>query len=381
MKKCMVFLSVLCLIFSIDLPVFAEEPKLYAKAAVLMDADSGKILYGKSEETPMANASTTKILTCLYIVRHCNLDDWAEVSQNAQNQPKVHLGVKRGEKYKVRDLLYGLMLESFNDCAVVLAEYAKGSVASFSKELNKEAKKIGAKKTHFVSPNGLDASDEKGAHQTNAIDLAMIMRQCIKNKDFLTITRTKSYHFKDFSGNRTFTCNNHNALLSSMPGAISGKTGYTSKAGYCYVGAFQKKKLKMIAVVLASGWPPHKSYKWSDIRALAQYGEMYYDYQEIIPDITKISKIYVNGGMKETLPLKVKEKKVRLLLKKTDKVEIRCQIPDQIEAPVKKGQRIGAIRYMSNGKCIKKSAITALQSVQKKDYWWYFGKILEEFSL
>lgn len=173
--------------------VSAEEINLNAKAAVIMDAESGKILYEKSKDQKMPNASTTKILTCLYILKHCDLDQMAEVSKNAAMQPKVRLGVREGEKYKVKDLLYGLMLESYNDCAVVLAEHAEGSVEKFEKRMNQMAENLGTLNTHFVTPNGLDGIDKKGRHETTAQDLAKIMARCIKNQQFLEITQTKQY--------------------------------------------------------------------------------------------------------------------------------------------------------------------------------------------
>lgn len=381
MKKIISFLLSLIYVIGGIYPVSADEVKLYAKSAILMDAESGKILYGKSEKVKMANASTTKIMTCLYVLEHCNLDDLAEVSKKAASQPKVRLGVRAGEKYKVRDLLYGLMLESFNDCAVVLAEHAAGSVENFSKKINKEARKLGAKSTHFVSPNGLDASDEKGSHGTTAYDLALIMNRCIKNQDFLTITRQKNYAFQDSSGKRSFNCNNHNALLSSMTGAISGKTGYTSKAGYCYVGAVEQNGMKMIAVVLASGWPPNKSYKWADVRSLIEYGTKNFRYQDVSADTSKITKLSVKNGLDSFVTLHVQKEKVHLLLKKTDKVRVECKIPKEISAPLKKGQKIGEIQYIVNGKCVKTCKITAKNEIRKKDYWWYLGKAIEEFSL
>lgn len=381
MKKIISFLLSLIYVIGGIYSVSADEVKLYAKSAILMDAESGKILYGKSEKVKMANASTTKIMTCLYVLEHCNLDDLAEVSKKAASQPKVRLGVRAGEKYKVRDLLYGLMLESFNDCAVVLAEHAAGSVENFSKKINEEAKKLGAKSTHFVSPNGLDASDEKGSHGTTAYDLALIMNKCIKNQDFLTITRQQNYAFQDSSGKRSFNCNNHNALLSSMTGAISGKTGYTSKAGYCYVGAVEQNGMKMIAVVLASGWPPNKSYKWADVRSLVEYGTKNFEYQDISADTSKITKLPVKNGLDSFVTLHVQKEKVHLLLKKTDKVRVECKIPKEISAPLKKGQKIGEIRYIVNGKCVKTYKITAENEIRKKDYWWYLGKAIEEFSL
>lgn len=133
--KTIVFVFLYMIICSVQIySISADELNLNAKAAVIMDAESGKILYGKSKDQKMPNASTTKILTCLYILEHCDIEKKAKVSKNAAIQPKVRLGVREGESYKVKDLLYGLMLESYNDCAVVLAEYAAGSVEKFEKE-------------------------------------------------------------------------------------------------------------------------------------------------------------------------------------------------------------------------------------------------------
>ena len=299
MKKifCVIWSLFLCLQLGFHTVRADDTLKLYAKSAILMDAGSGRVLFDKSGKSKMPNASTTKILTCLYIIKHCNLEEEATVSKNAAAQPQVHLGARAGEKYKVKDLLYGLMLESYNDCAVILAEHAAGSTENFAKKLNAEARSYGAKSTHFVTPNGLDRTDKNGIHSTTAYDLALIMKQCIKNKEFLEITRAKSHSFHDASGQRSFTCNNHNALLSMMDGAVSGKTGFTSKAGYCYVGAVKKNGMTMIAVVLACGWPPHKTYKWSDVRTLVDYGAKNYSYHKIIPDYSKLTDLYVNGGM------------------------------------------------------------------------------------
>lgn len=380
MKRIISFLIGIMLICS-SVRVQADDVKLYAKAAILMDAESGKILFGKSEKKKMANASTTKILTCLYIIEHCDLEEEADVSQNAASQPQVRLGVRKGEKYKVKDLLYGLMLESYNDCAVVLAEHAEGSTEKFADKINQEAKKAGAQNTHFVTPNGLDASDDGGSHGTTAYDLALIMKKCIQNEKFLKITRTASYSFQDVSGKRSFTCTNHNSLLSSMEGTISGKTGYTSKAGYCYVGAFEESGIRMIAVVLASGWPPHKSYKWTDVKTLAAYGQEHYEYREIQPDISAVRKISVIGGTKLDVKLNVAKKKVKILLKKSEEVKIQCSLPKKVEAPVRRGDVIGEIRYMAGKECIAKTRITAQEDVGRKDYWWYLGSTIEKYSL
>lgn len=361
--------------------VSAQELKLNAKAAVIMDAESGKVLYGKSKDQKMLNASTTKILTCLYILEHCDIDQMAKVSKNASMQPKVRLGVREGESYKVKDLLYGLMLESYNDCAVVLAEYAAGSVEKFEKRVNQMAAKLGASNTHFVTPNGLDGTDKDGRHETTAQDLAKIMARCIKNQQFLEITQAKQHTFTDGSGKRTFTCNNHNALLSTMQGAISGKTGYTSKAGYCYVGAIKQKNMTMTVSVLASGWPPHKTYKWNDVRKLVQYVTDNYEKREIIADTNNVKEINVNNGLKQKVPLRTGNPKATFLIKKTDQIKIESILPSSMNAPVKKGQKVGEIRYLVNGKSQKNIPIYANQDVKQKDYWYYFEKIIQRFTL
>lgn len=361
--------------------VCADELKLNARTAVVMDAESGKILYGKQENKKMPNASTTKILTCLYVLEHCDINKMATVSKNAQTQPKVRLGVRDGETYKVKDLLYGLMLESYNDCAVVLAEYAAGSVESFEKKVNEMARQIGAKQTHFVTPNGLDGTDKNGRHETTAKDLAKIMARCIKNKQFLEITRTKQHTFMDGSRKRSFTCNNHNALLSTMQGAVSGKTGYTSKAGYCYVGAVKQKNITMTLSVLASGWPPHKTYKWMDVKKLVQYVTDNYEKREIIADTSKIKEINVEDGLKQKVSLKTGNTTALFLVKKTDHIKIESILPSSINAPVKKGQKVGEIYYLVNGKTKKRVPIYADQSVKCKDYWYYFEKIIQRFTL
>ena len=361
--------------------VSAQELKLNAKAAVIIDAESGKVLYGKSKDQKMPNASTTKILTCLYILEHCDIDQMAKVSKNASMQPKVRLGVREGESYKVKDLLYGLMLESYNDCAVVLAEYAAGSVEKFEKRVNQMAAKLGASNTHFVTPNGLDGTDKDGRHETTAQDLAKIMARCIKNQQFLEITQAKQHTFTDGSGKRTFTCNNHNALLSTMQGAISGKTGYTSKAGYCYVGAIKQKNMTMTVSVLASGWPPHKTYKWNDVRKLVQYVTDNYEKREIIADTNNVKEINVNNGLKQKVPLRTGNPKATFLIKKTDQIKIESILPSSMNAPVKKGQKVGEIRYLVNGKSQKNIPIYANQDVKQKDYWYYFEKIIQRFTL
>lgn len=226
-----------------------EQPviPLHAKAAVLMDADSGRVLYDKNGEEALPMASTTKIMTLILTLECADLEDVVEVSSYAASMPEVKLHIRQGEKYRLKDLLYSLMLESHNDSAVAIAEHVGGCVEAFADMMNEKARQIGCENTCFVTPNGLDATAEytmedgskvTKEHTTTATDLARILSYCItrspKREQFLEITRTPAYAFGDIDHKRNFRCNNHNAFLTMMDGALTGKTGFTGKAGYCY---------------------------------------------------------------------------------------------------------------------------------------------------
>lgn len=289
----------------------SQELMLYAQGAVLLDADSGRVLYGKNETTPMAMASTTKIMTCILVLENAKVDETVSVSAYAATMPKVKLYVKCGEHYTVRELLFSLMLESHNDAAAVLGEYigakllgemgeisehtgeeSRAALHRFAQAMNEKAEEIGCEDTWFITPNGLDATETltlpdgstlEKEHHTTAKDLAEILRYCIKaspQRDlFLEITETQDYSFTE--NGRSFQCHNHNAFLQMMDGAFTGKTGFTNKAGYCYVGALKQGGKCMIVALLACGWPNHKTYKWSDSRELFTYGLENYRYRTL----------------------------------------------------------------------------------------------------
>ena len=254
-----------------------EEPKnLYALSACLMDADSGRILFGKEEDVRRANASTTKIMTLIVTLEHADLNDVVTFSDYAASQPDVQLNGASGEQFLLKDLCFSLMLESHNDSAVAIAEHVAGSVEAFAGLMNEKAAELGCMDTYFITPNGLDKVDENGFHGTTAADLARIMSYCINEspmkETFLEITQTPSYSFSNIEGTRNYSCNNHNRFLTMMDGAISGKTGFTGNAGYCYVGALRRDDRTYVVALLGCGWPNNKNYKWADTKQLMQYG-------------------------------------------------------------------------------------------------------------
>lgn len=368
--------------------------QLYAQAAVLMDADSGRVLYGKNEKEILPMASTTKIMTCILALEYGNPDDIVEVSAYAASMPKVKLYMQQGEQYRLGDLLYSLMLESHNDSAVAIAEAVGGSVEQFAAMMNQKARDIGCYDTFFITPNGLDAavSDNGKIHSTTAADLAKIMAYCVTDSEakdeFLKITRTREYGFCDVSGARSFHCNNHNNFLNMMDEALSGKTGFTNKAGYCYVGAIESEGRIYTVALLACGWPNNKTYKWSDMKKLAQYGMEHFQYRDIYKEVrfddilvekgiagrnaTPYEKAYVSVSLEEP-----DEKSLRYLLCDEDKIEVKTSLADSLEAPVHIGENVGQVTYYLNGELVKSYTVVTNEDIENTSYFWILKYILK----
>ena len=392
------FLGMLLLLFG-SMPAAAarqesEPNQLFATAACLMDGDTGRVLFGKRETDPMAMASTTKIMTCILALENGGEQAVATASAQAAAAPKVHLGVYEGEQFLLGDLLYSLMLESHNDAAVMIAETIGGSIEGFAALMNEKAAAIGCTDTHFVTPNGLDASDAGGDHHTTAADLARIMRYCIKTSpkatEFLAVTQTRSYTFWDLEKKNMFNCCNHNALLDQMEGAISGKTGFTAKAGYCYTGALERDGKCLIVTLLACGWPNHKNYKWADAAKLLNYGLESYTYRDVLDHSWKPGRIEVTDGVYDGLlqtkssasltlvsPALDPARSLPVLLKETEIPKKDIFLPELIEAPVKKGEKVGSMTYSIDGILLAEYPVYAAETIEKIDYGWCMEQVAE----
>lgn len=364
---------------------------LYAQSAVLMDAESGRILFEKNGHEVLPMASTTKIMTCILALEKGNMDDVVTATVNAAAQPRVHLGMREGEQFYLKDLLYSLMLESHNDSAVAIAEHLSESVEEFAKCMNKKAKQLGCTSTYFVTPNGLDGVDDHGAHATTAAELARMMSYCImespKKEEFLEITRTSSYSFLNVEGSRNFSCQNRNTFLTMMEEAITGKTGFTGKAGYCYVGAVERDGRTFVVALLACGWPNNKNYKWADMKELAEYALENYEYQNIYEEL-RMSPVLVEEGVSKSgklfesryVNLKVdigEPKELNVLLHKNEKVEMKVEYAEKLEAPLHEGMQAGKVKYYLDGEEIYSCPIVVEEEVERRDLTWYFERVVK----
>lgn len=364
------FFLILCLLLLCALPSFAAEApdQLYARSAVLMDANNGRILFEKNGTEQLPMASTTKIMTLLITLENANPENTVTISSYASSMPEVKLHIREGEQYRLKDLCYSLMLESHNDSAVAIAEHVGGSVEAFAAMMNQKARDLGCYHTYFITPNGLDASDKSGVHSTTAEDLARIMRACMEREDFLAITREPSWSFSDLSGTRHFTVNNKNAFLHMMEGALTGKTGFTNGAGYCYAGALERDGRRLIAVVLACGWPNNRTWKWSDTQKLMNYGLTYFHPESVGTNLFLPDPIAVTNGQSDQVFLSVKTEKKELLLSDQDSFTMDVLLPSSLEAPVQAGQLVGTVIYYVNGTVLDLFPIVSTGQVSSIDF-------------
>lgn len=350
--------------------VHAQEDsglQLFAGNAILIDGENGDVLYEKNASDHRPNASTTKILTCILALECGNMEDEVSVSAYAAKMPEVRLGAREGEQYRLEDMLYALMLESYNDAAVVIAEHIAGSVQTFADMMNAKAEELGCHDSYFITPNGLDAQDDTGVHGTSAADLARIMRYCImvspQKEEFLEITQTKAYAFSDSSGQRSFSCMNHNALLDMMDEVVSGKTGFTCDAGYCYVGAASRNGHTYIWALLGCGWPNNKTYKWKDSRQLVMYAEENAAYTELsAPDPPDVqveysSKSMTPGTVDTICSVSMTYASVG------QELRYEYKVADEVHAPVYKGMVVGYMLIYSGDTLIDIENVSLAQSM------------------
>ena len=267
--KYIVFLSLTFLILSTYLTTsFAASTSditIYSPSCVLMEANSGKILYEKNSNQVRYPASTTKIMTAILVLENCELTDVATVSRNAIHSippDYVLCNIKEGEELTIEQLLNVLLIPSANDAAVVLAEHISGSVSKFSDLMNEKAKEIGCKNTHFVNPNGIHNKN----HVSTAYDLALIGRYAMKNDTFRRIVKKTQYTLpatnKYSKTDRTFKTTNDLLIKNTSksksnyyyPDAIGVKTGYTGDAGNCLVASAKRDNMEVISVVLGANF-------------------------------------------------------------------------------------------------------------------------------
>lgn len=336
MSKLRFLLWALCALFVLPIhATAAEAPAVSAASAVLLDADSGRILYAREENVPRAVASTTKLMTALVAVEAMDdLQKQVTVQKEWTGVEGTSLYLEPGETLTAETLLYGLLLHSGNDAAVALAGSCAGDVETFVDWMNRRAADLGMTHTHFTDPNGLGGAE----HYASALDMAKLGAACLENPTVAKIVSTRTIHI----GGRSFT--NHNKLLWQYPGCTGMKTGYTRQAGRTLVSSAERNGQRLVCVTLNDGDD------WRDHAALLDYGFSRFPRQELVHSGQAFGLVPVTGSLLHQLPVVARDP-LAWPLKETDQVRLQVSgLPTRAKAPVTAGTIAGSLRLLVNGR-------------------------------
>lgn len=351
------------------------ELNLNSRIAVAYDRESNRVIWGKDENKKTAMASTTKIMTAIVTIENSNLDAQVEISAKAASTGGSRLGLKKGDKISLRDLLYGLMLRSGNDAAVAIAEHVGGSIPEFANMMNQKVKKLQLKTTNFVTPHGLDDPE----HYTTAVELAKIADYALENETFCKIVGTKNYTITINGYPKNI--NNTNELLGYLPNVYGVKTGFTNNAGRCLVTSIKKDNMDIITIVIQADT---KKDRTKDSINLINY--IFSNYEKInIQEIVNkefeewcdinLKRINVNRANVDCYEVYKDElKQDTLVLKKEQISKITTEINAvyNYEAPVDANTLIGEQKILVDNETIEIDKIYFKNSIDKKSIWDYF---------
>lgn len=335
-----------------------------AKSAVVMDAQTGRILFEKDADRRSLIASTTKIMTALVVCEQCNVLDRMRIPKEAVGIEGSSMYLKEGEVLTLQELLYGLMLHSGNDAAVALAIYCGGTVEGFVELMNDKARLLGLNGTHFANPNGLDHPQ----HFSTARDLAVLAAYALENPIFAQTVSTKTITV----GNRYLK--NHNKLLWMLDGADGVKTGFTRAAGRVLVSSASREGRRLVAVTIRD------SDDWQDHQALLEEGFQNYSQKQLVAVGQQIGFRFVLNGVEAEVPILAAENFYYPMMK-DESVTIVLSEPEFSYAPVTAGADAGFAHICIDGKSIAKvpavyGHTVELKPVQKHHFWdgWFGGK-------
>lgn len=370
MKKIVAIFISLFIVCTMTSNLFAEDNNadkldLLANNAIIMEAETGKILYSKNETEQKAPASVTKIMTMLLTLEQIDkgkllFDDIITASEHAKEMGGTQINLDVGEKMSVYDLLMSVAVASANDSAMALAEHIGGSESGFVNMMNSKAKELGMENTNFVNPHGLPVDN----HLTCAKDIAIMTRELLKYEKAEEFIGTKIYPIRE--GEKEYKMRNTNNLLWSYQGCVGGKTGYTQDAGYCMSVVAKRDGMSIIAVVMGEKTSKDRT---ADLEKMLDHAFMTYDLYDIDLDEIKKDKINVEYGDSKQVKIKVENTDVpkQVIIKGSQpKIEQKITLDKTVKAPVKKGQKVGQITIYMNSEEIYSTDIVTCDNVNKR---------------
>lgn len=346
-----------------------------AVSAVLMDLATGTVLYAKNAVEALPPASVTKIMTLLLVMEaidggQLSLTDTVQISDYAASMGGSQVYLKAGEEMSVEDLLKSTVISSANDAAVALAEKVAGSAEVFVSRMNERAAQLGMTSTHFENPTGLD--DNVTNHTTSAYDIALMSRELMKHETIMNYTSI----WMDTIRDGAFGLTNTNRLIRFYSGATGLKTGSTAKAKFCISATAKREGMHLCAVIMGS---PSRDIRNEAAKALLDWGfANYYTYSDAGADAGKVP---VRGGVDSEVSVSYGPCELLLPSSRRNSVEITLDIPDELTAPVRAGERVGRVIYSSGGETLAEGEVTADRDVPKISYGEILRRILSSFLL
>jgi D-alanyl-D-alanine carboxypeptidase (penicillin-binding protein 5/6) len=345
--------------------VAADELQIEAEGAVVIDGETGRVLWAKNPHLPLPPASTTKIMTSLLGLELGRPEEVVTVSQLAASQDgsRVYLGA--GEEYTLRELLYAVQLASANDAAVAVAEHLAGSVEGFARLMNQRARELGAKNTNFINPNGLPDPE----HRTSAYDLALIARKALEYPEYREMITTKCYPMSWPGHWEERQLWNRNKLLEIYEGADGVKTGYTIEAGHTFVGSATREGRQLISVVLGST----NDGVWSGTVKLLDYGFENYSNHELVMAGEEITVVPVKYGTE--VPVQTAAGFIYTLAPgEQERISTEVNLPEILVAPLEAGAQLGTLTVSLGTEKLAEIPLVAAREVRRKLYtrWWFW---------
>ncbi len=370
--------SLICaLIFALNLPCISngEQIETEAESVLLMEASTGQVLYEQNADKALPPASVTKIMTLLLVMEAVKegkiaLEDQVTVSELAASMGGSQVYLEVGEQMTVEEMIKCVVVSSANDAAAALAEHTAGSLEGFVEKMNQRAVQLQMTATHFENVNGLDDTTEN--HVTSARDIAIMSRELLKHEKILEYTCI----WMDTVRNGAFGLTNTNRLIRFYKGANGLKTGYTSRAKYCISATAKREGMQLIAVVMAS---PTSNERNATAVKLLDYG--FANYELFDENAHMLAPLKVTAGKQEQLQLCYETPS--FLLQKGEKSRVKEEIflPEEISAPVNKGQAVGTVKWTLDGKEIGKADILAAEEVKRLGFFDIFAKLFEYYTL
>ena len=331
-------------------PAAAEEIATSAKACVVIDADTGRVLLHHNADAPLPMASTTKIMTALVALENASLEETVTAGRNAFGVPGTSIYLDLGESLTMEQMLYGLMLASGNDAAVAIAEHVAGSVDAFCSMMTARAEEIGCENTVFMTPHGLPNIH----HHTTAFDMALIAREAMQNPTFRTIVSTQKMQIPWQGHDYDRVLTNKNKLLSTYEGATGIKTGYTNKAGRCLAFSAQRNGMELIGVVLNCP-------DWFD-RAAAIMDEAFekYEWVTLYNAGERVAEVEIIDGAIGAVGICALNRVGASVVKGTTPTPV-LDLPDKMHAGIRAGDRVGTVTVYDGDRAVHSVALIAME--------------------